>query len=249
MLPTIKRFERHGLAVSTRDVLKAVAALSMVIDHLGWLFLDDDPYLRLLGRVAAPVYFFLVGHASRYPIAAGLFIYGAIITGFYSFEVQRFTLDILIVFLFVRVFLSYAPAWLWRGLPLLALFVACALLHRHFAVISYGTLGLLWAVCGYLRKNRNWNLYWWVPASMLFSVWQLMAWVDPPQTLVFDAGYLLLFGALGFVMCVFRIRSLAVPGFLKLPVLYLSRFSLEIYAVHLTLFIVLAWCLRWQGLL
>lgn len=41
-------------------VLKLIAASSMLIDHIGYLFFDDMQWLRIVGRLAFPIFAFLI---------------------------------------------------------------------------------------------------------------------------------------------------------------------------------------------
>jgi hypothetical protein len=49
--------------VTTTDVLKCIGVASFLIDHTGVFFDPAEPWWRLFGRVAAPIFFFLVGFA------------------------------------------------------------------------------------------------------------------------------------------------------------------------------------------
>ena len=43
-------------------ILKLIALISMIVDHIGYFFFENSPYyleLRMLGRIAAPVFLFL----------------------------------------------------------------------------------------------------------------------------------------------------------------------------------------------
>jgi uncharacterized membrane protein len=49
--------------VDNTDWLKAAAIILVLIDHFGYFFMDDDLWWSVLGRFAAPIFFFLVGYA------------------------------------------------------------------------------------------------------------------------------------------------------------------------------------------
>ena len=57
---------RYGAAVNSHDVVKVLAIAAMVIDHAGWLFVDNNVWMRIVGRLAAPLFFFLVGYSGSY---------------------------------------------------------------------------------------------------------------------------------------------------------------------------------------
>ena len=47
------------------DRLKVLAVITMIIDHLGYYIFPEDLYLRLIGRIAFPIFLFLVGFYSN----------------------------------------------------------------------------------------------------------------------------------------------------------------------------------------
>ena len=48
------------------NTLKIIAAISMVIDHVGFLFFPDVEILRILGRLAFPIFAFMIAEGCRY---------------------------------------------------------------------------------------------------------------------------------------------------------------------------------------
>lgn len=49
-----------------RNVLKAIACLSMLIDHIGLLFFPSHEIFRMIGRLAFPIFAFFIGEGCRY---------------------------------------------------------------------------------------------------------------------------------------------------------------------------------------
>jgi hypothetical protein len=238
-----ERYNRYGHEISTRDLLKAIAAITMILDHIGWLFMDNDPYLRSVGRFAAPVYFFLIGNAKSYKFSFPLLVYGAIVSVFVSLHTEWYQIDILISFLVIRYFLRYAPDGTWKAVPLFLILFFCMATHvQFFKFIAYGTLGLLWAMTGYLNKTNNKNIYWFLPLVIMASYYYLISGFNPPAELVFDLSYLTILTLFGVIALTFTISPLRhIPIVFSPQILFLSRFSLEIYAIHLCLFIVVNW--------
>lgn len=48
------------------NTLKIIAALSMLIDHIGVIFLPDVAILRIFGRIAFPIYAFMIAEGCAY---------------------------------------------------------------------------------------------------------------------------------------------------------------------------------------
>ena len=49
-----------------RSVLKWIAVLTMVIDHVGAILFPDQIWMRVIGRVAFPVYAYCLAEGFRY---------------------------------------------------------------------------------------------------------------------------------------------------------------------------------------
>lgn len=54
------------LGFNRYDLLKLIALVAMTLDHVGFYYFPDTDGLRILGRVAAPLFLFLVGYNQSY---------------------------------------------------------------------------------------------------------------------------------------------------------------------------------------
>lgn len=84
-------------------VLKLIAAVTMFIDHAGLLLFPDLEFMRILGRLAFPIYAFCIAEGFRYTKNRKLyflrvFILGLICQIVYTVVDQQLYLGILIVF-------------------------------------------------------------------------------------------------------------------------------------------------------
>ena len=61
-------------SLTSYDLLKAFAVITMVIDHVGFYFFPDDDVWRVIGRLSFPVWFFLIGYATSRDLPAKLWI-------------------------------------------------------------------------------------------------------------------------------------------------------------------------------
>jgi len=55
-----------SMAILTGNALKIIAAISMVIDHVGLMFFPEAVFLRILGRLAFPIFAFMIAEGCRY---------------------------------------------------------------------------------------------------------------------------------------------------------------------------------------
>ena len=49
-----------------QDILKIVAMVTMLIDHIGLLFFPEEPTFRMIGRIAFPLYAYFIAQGFRY---------------------------------------------------------------------------------------------------------------------------------------------------------------------------------------
>lgn len=48
------------------NILKLIAALSMLIDHVGLMFFPNQLWMRAVGRLAFPIFAFFIAEGFRY---------------------------------------------------------------------------------------------------------------------------------------------------------------------------------------
>src|SRR6187200_681550 len=65
--------------VTTTDLWKLVGLLLVLIDHWGLLF-ADDPSWRVVGRAAAPIFFFFIGLARTRRVPWSWVVLGLVLT-------------------------------------------------------------------------------------------------------------------------------------------------------------------------
>ena len=105
---------RYGKAVDSHDLLKVVATFFMLIDHLGAYILPDDQFLRVLGRVAAPLFFFLIGYAAHHQFKLTIFLCGVLLSALTFFcekmtsfkEITRLLSDLWMSYLKILILIS-----------------------------------------------------------------------------------------------------------------------------------------------
>ncbi|MBR5534345.1 MAG: hypothetical protein IKU62_05805 [Ruminiclostridium sp.] len=144
------------------NALKLIAILSMTLDHIGRYLFPQFHFLRVLGRLALPIFAYMIAEGCRYTrnpkkylltiLAVAILCQSAffLATGsLYQCILVTFTLSILLIQSLDRSPLGVALVWLGViffcvGLPMLP--------HTDFAV-DYGFWGVLLPVIIYLGRD------------------------------------------------------------------------------------------------
>ena len=239
-------------ALTSYDLIKAVAVIIMIIDHIGFYFFPENEWWRAVGRIGFPVWFFFVGHASGRDLSPRL-LGGAALLAVASAIVSMpvFPLNALVTIILIRLLLDRVAQYAGQGIsPLAQVIVMLTILALPTSFLTeYGTLGLIFALFGYVVRHRDSfmpdrNIV--LPLTIVCFL--IFAGV---QQLAFDFTQLafLLMGGGTFFTCMilsrFRAReypalSARIPAVFKAPIQFMGRRTLEIYIAHLLAFKVLA---------
>lgn len=146
-----------------RNSLKILAAVFMLLDHVGLFFFDGFWPLRLLGRLAFPIFAFFIAEGlrhthSRKKYVLTLLLFAVISQVPYAFLHKIHNFNILFTFLLAIfcIFLveNYKKHEIINLISLLLIgsFLICA---EPFAVIDYGIFGVLLVMVFYFFGGKN----------------------------------------------------------------------------------------------
>ena len=238
-------------ALTSYDLLKSVAIILTIVDHVGYFFYPEDMWFRTLGRLCLPIWFFLIGYANTTTVPKSFWVGGivlvisALITGQYLLPLNiLFTMAILRIYRAGVVRHSLGAPEALRGMFLILFFVG----FPTAILFEYGAIAMQFVLIGYIarRKEEVYErierkyIYMFVAASYLaFYVILAVAMpsLSPDQALFMLAG----FGVLAFVLWRFQpvvyidAHKFMAPSFIKM-FQFLGRRTLEIYVVHLLVF-------------
>lgn len=206
-------------------LLKILALIFMVIDHVGARILTDVTELRIIGRMAFPLYVWclVVGAAyTRDPLkyALRLLLAGVIAQPFYMLGLNHGWNQLNVMFTLLLGYMGIAGIRYNRygsrcWAPILALFVT------NFVTVDYGMNGVLFAMLLYLCRERRgaiaalmttFCLYWGASSSAVTSLFGYR-WAQEESLL---AGIL----DLNLVRAFLRLQTLAI---LSLPLILWQR--------------------------
>ena len=239
-----------GAEITTIDLLKAVAILTMVVDHIGYYFIADSDWWRMVGRFSAPLWLFLIGYARSRDIPMRLIACAVLLVLVDAATMQPLLpINILLTIILTRLALPILtrPALLQQdNILVVLLLLACLGVPTWFS-FEYGTIAFLFALFGYQVRQGTAN---YVQLGsvigvtvLVYALWQQLAFdFNTLQTWIIGIG------TLGLMLGLLRFRSQPIPNTADIPVLsslarLTGRYTLEFYTIHLVIFGVLAFWL------
>lgn len=160
---------RPGL---TGNQLKIIALVTMTIDHIGLQLLPGIPLLRIIGRLAFPIFAYMIAEGCRYTRSrkkyllsmAGLalvcqLVYFFAMGSLYMSVLVTFSLSILLIYAIDSGRRQGGAAWLLPlGLAAVVFFLSDILPHLLPGMdygIDYGMVGIFLPVLVYLGHSRR----------------------------------------------------------------------------------------------
>jgi hypothetical protein len=143
--------------IDNTDWLKTAAIILVLVDHFGYFFMEDDLWWSVLGRLAAPTFFFLIGYARTHSVPLHWIGLGVFLTLLDSWNADwRWVApNILLSFALIRIASPYVQTYVqnygWIAFIILvtALFAVLPLTGK---IIDYGAEGWLWALFGLYQR-------------------------------------------------------------------------------------------------
>lgn len=155
------------------NVLKMIALIAMTIDHMGLLLFPGISWMRIIGRIAFPIFAFMIGEGCRYThrrsrylqqIAfLGIFMQVVLWIGtrsLYQSVFISFTMAILLIYAIDQAKKSGQwKDWLCVGLVGGAISFLCLglpeLLHKTDYQVDYSMIGVLLPVVSYFARGKG----------------------------------------------------------------------------------------------
>ncbi len=234
--------------LTSYDLLKALAVLLMVVDHTGLYLFPDEVWFRVVGRLSMPIWCFLIGYARTREvphmlwIGAGVLVVSSLVAGEYIFPAT-----ILFTLAAARLLIDRVMTQALRNYETLLgmFFLLFFLTIPTWFIIEYGTLGLLFAMFGYMRRNSG-ELQVKIFTVPTFAVASTLVYAGvqtiflPPisqEQLLF-----LLASLLALCLLLYLFKSCEYPrltqavGVFSPVIRLLGRRTLEIYVLHIICF-------------
>ncbi len=230
--------------ITSLDLLKSLAVVLMVIDHLGEYLYPEMLWLRAIGRIGFPVWFFMAGYAAPRMIEPRLIIGGIILlVANYLAGQPLLPLNALFSILFVRLLIHPIMKPVEAG-QISIWFVAAVLtvlIIFTTPYTQYGTMALITAIFGYLVRNRDKVIdqkiivHYMIFSLTVFVLMQVI-WFhfDWYQTAIVIIGTLMVrMQLLNLRMETYPALTAKLPAIARGALKLMGRRTLEIYVIHL----------------
>ena len=153
------------------NMLKIIAAISMAIDHIGVILFPDIMLLRIIGRLAFPIFAFLIAEGCRYTknrlrYFSVLALFAVVFQVFYTLFTQDIYLNIFFTLAFailiiygLHFFLSAIQSRSVMKIIFSAvsviLIIACVYIAGEYFLIDYGFWGCMLPAFAYVVPARK----------------------------------------------------------------------------------------------
>ncbi len=223
---------RYGRDLNTHDLLKIIATVLMILDHVGVVM--NNQTLRLLGRGAAPIFYFLIGYSGKLRLNAFIALYGLILSYTWTIISGSYWVNILLTFVLIHCVLQIIDVKKQNLVMRILGFALLAYLSWPvYRYLEYGFLGLLVAFAGRLLALKERGAFWWLATSLIiFGVFQGV-FIHFFESIFYSAGLVAVFVAVFMLLLNHRVTTVPCARQLKLAALLISRYSLHIYFYHL----------------
>ena len=231
--------------ITSYDLLKSFAVITMIIDHVGMYLYPDQAEWRIIGRMSMPVWLFLIGYAQSRDlspllwIGAGILILSDIVIGD-----TVFSLNILVTILVARFCLDHVMALFFKdkeSMLLVTLGLILLIVPTVF-LSDYGTHAFLFAMMGYMVRHQDklnisktMIVGFMLLTVVTHTVYQNITFHFSMVEGAFNGTGILLVSALllSFKSISYENLSVKLTPVLTWPLQFMGRYSLEIYVLHL----------------
>ncbi len=185
------------IKILNRNHAKLIALAAMLADHIGVAFFHDSVWLRIVGRIAFPLFAFFIAEGYKHTRSRPKYIFMLLIFAVisqvpYYLFFKTFSLNTLFTFLFSILLIYLIENMRKNKINIFYFVTANIFIAMLFTInlISYGIFGVYFAVVFYFIKNTNIKLLGFSALNILIALPQI---IFQPNNFL---SYLQLFGLL-----------------------------------------------------
>tara|TARA_R110001592_G_scaffold20926_9_gene84659 strand:- start:44231 stop:45055 length:825 start_codon:yes stop_codon:yes gene_type:complete len=238
-------------ALTSYDLLKTLAIILTIVDHVGHFFYPEEMWFRTLGRLCIPIWFFLIGYANTTTVPKSFWIGGTVLV-ISAMVAGQYLLPLNILFTMAALRL-YRAGVVRHSLPsfeaLRGMFLILFFLGFPTAILcEYGALAMLMVLVGFIARRRE-DVYKNIDPKYVmgfvvatYVALYIMLGVQMPSLSTDQALFMMVgFIAIGVVLWRFRpvvyvdAHKYMAPSIIRI-LQFTGRRTLEIYVAHLLIF-------------
>ena len=139
-----------------QDLIKTIAIFAMVIDHLGLYLFPEYPVMRLIGRIAMPVFCFCAGYNFKGKPNNCILLYGILLyimstLLFFEFMETNILISIYLGQCYIFIFHDKLKKFFYTGYLHVIFITLLWSFTRDY--IDYGSLAISIMILGYIAKH------------------------------------------------------------------------------------------------
>lgn len=238
MIEKIKNILNQYGSTNNYDLCKNIAFFTMVIDHIGYYFFTNCIYLRVIGRVSMLIFAILHGFNSNGKLKLNdKILKFALLTQFLVMILLNqilFPLNILFSFYISYYLVDYIDNVYKKNqlfFYFLLLLLPLTILLNY--VFEYGLYFFFIVFCGKIFSKTEKDKKDKVSTIVIFLIYFIYQVQHFSFNLIYSCILFLLFALIYIIFYNFKIEKIGINNKI---LLFISRFSLELYFIHLLIF-------------
>ncbi len=213
-----------------QDFLKVFALLAMFLDHLGLYFFPEYEAMRVIGRIAMPLFCFFAGYNfHKKPkikiLVVGVIYYAFTIILFGQYMIPNILISIYLGQLYIYAFHKSLKRFFYKGYCHVVFLGIFSSITIH--LFEYGTLAIAIMVLGYIAKRDPAYTKLAMLLSIILSVIHTLV--------IFDFSLVNIY--ILVILSGFEYALIIAKNFeerITINLRVISKYSLYIYAVHVS---------------
>ena len=168
----------------SNNQLKIFAIIVMTVDHVGAYLLPQLLWMRMVGRLAFPIFAYMIAEGCRHTRSMGKYFSTMVVAALCCQLVDYFARDSLYMSILVTFSMSIGLIWLWKkyeqsgsiwllpfGLGVLAALFVCDRLGKYLPGfdVDYGFIGVMIPVLTYFGKDKTRRIVLWMGGLCLLA--------------------------------------------------------------------------------
>ena len=243
----IKKLKNY---ISINDLFALTMAI-MLVGHMAMFFIPDNLWLRIPDRIFIPVLLISIGYNLGHKIGWPIYIGAAMIMVGDFFVPYGSTINILAVFIVIKLILDPLTRFLARDKILFWSVNAVMALISPFTnyFFEYGTIAIIMAMAGWINRNRDELKYITTPFEYYIFSYFSFLWFTWAVSGFLQAQIYCIAVGLAFIMwLLYDYKTLIMNAIKRKPkdliekiCAFMAHKSLEIYVFHVLLYMLIVY--------